>query len=76
MKRPVAGGYRTVNDEEDIYSGGFLMDTVRIGLFLGMLYGLSCCTCDIVNAFLHGKTKEIVYIITFPEFGANLHRKS
>jgi hypothetical protein len=47
------------------------MDTVRIGVFLGELYGLSCCICDIRNAFFHGKTKEKVYITAGPVFGAN-----
>jgi hypothetical protein len=52
------------------------MDTVRIGFFLGELYGLSCCACDIGNAFLYGKTKEKVYMTAGPEFGANLHGKN
>jgi hypothetical protein len=39
----VAGGSWTVNDKEDIYSGVVRMDTVRVGFFLGELYGLSCC---------------------------------
>jgi hypothetical protein len=56
--RLVAGGSWKVNDKEDIYSGVVRMDTIRIGFFLGELYGLSCCTCDIGNAFLYGKTKE------------------
>jgi hypothetical protein len=64
-----------VNDKEDIYSGVVCMDTVRIEFFLGELYGLSCCACDIGNSFLHGKTKEKVYIPSDPEFGANLHSK-
>jgi hypothetical protein len=51
--RLVAGGNWTVNDKEDIYSGVIKMDTVRIGFFLGELYGLSCCACDIGNAFLY-----------------------
>jgi hypothetical protein len=29
------------------------MDTVRIVLFLGEMYGLSCSACDIGNAFLN-----------------------
>jgi hypothetical protein len=49
--RLVTGVNRTVNDKEDIYSGVVCMDTVRIGVFLGDLYGHSCCTCDIGNAF-------------------------
>jgi hypothetical protein len=74
--RLVAGGNWTVNDKEDIYSGVVKMDTVRIGFFLGELYGLSCCECDIGNAFLYGKTKEKVYITAGPEFGVNLHDKN
>jgi hypothetical protein len=57
-ERLVSGGNWTVNDREDIYSGVVCMDTVRIGVFLGELYGLSCCTCDIGNAFLYGKSKD------------------
>jgi hypothetical protein len=38
--RLVAGGNWTVNDKEDTYSGVVWMDTVRIGFFLGELYGL------------------------------------
>jgi hypothetical protein len=53
--RLVAGGNWTVNDKDDIYSGVVRIDTVRIGFFLGKLYGLSCCACDIGNAFLYGK---------------------
>ena len=49
------------------------MDTVRIGLFFGELYGLSCCACDIGNAFLYGKAKETVYITAGTEFGASIH---
>jgi hypothetical protein len=52
------------------------MDTVRIGFFLGELYGLSCCACDIGNAYLYGKTKEKVQVTAGPEFGAKLHGKN
>jgi hypothetical protein len=58
----VAGGNWTVNDKGDFYSGILRMDTVRIGVFLGELYGLSYCACAIGNAFLNVKTIEIVYI--------------
>jgi hypothetical protein len=74
--RLVAVGNWTVNDKEDIYSGVVCMDTLRIGFFLGELYRLSCCAYDIGSSFLHGKTKEKVYITAGPEFGVNLHRKS
>jgi hypothetical protein len=75
-ERLVAGDNWTVNDKEDIYSGVVRMDTVRIGFFFRELYGLSCCTCDIRNAFLYEKTKEKVYITSGPEFGVNLQNKS
>jgi hypothetical protein len=74
--RLVAGCNGTENDKEDIYSGVVRMDTVKIGFFLGELYGLSCCACDIRNAFLYGKTKEKVYITEVPEFGVDLHGKT
>jgi Reverse transcriptase (RNA-dependent DNA polymerase) len=74
--RLVAGGNWTVNDKEDIYSGVVRMDTIRIGFFLGELYGLSCCACDIGNAFLYGKTKEKVYVTAGPEFGPTLCGKN
>jgi hypothetical protein len=67
--RLVAGKFWTVNDKEDIYSGVVRMYTVRIGFFLGDLYELSCCACDIKNAFLYGKTKDKVYITSGPERG-------
>jgi hypothetical protein len=66
--RLVACGNWTVNGNEDICSGVVRMDTVSIGFFLGELYVLSCCVCNIGNAFLNGKTKEKVYITAGPEF--------
>jgi hypothetical protein len=74
--RLVVGGDWTVNDKEGIYSGVVRMDTVRIGFLLGELYELSCCACDIGNAFLFEKTTEKVYITTDPEFGVDLHGKN
>jgi hypothetical protein len=52
------------------------MYNVRIGFFLGELYGLSCCACDIGNAFLYGKTNEKDYITSGSEFGTKLHCKN
>jgi hypothetical protein len=45
--RLVAGGNWTVYDKENIYLGVVRMDTVRIGFFLGDLYGLSSFACVI-----------------------------
>jgi hypothetical protein len=47
------------------------MNTVEVGFFLGELYGLSCCACDIKIIILYGKAKEKVDITAGPEFGAN-----
>jgi hypothetical protein len=74
--RLVAVGNWTVNDKEEIYPVVIRMDTERIGSFLGELYGLACCACDIGNAFLHGETKAKVYIIAGSEFGIYLHGKN
>jgi hypothetical protein len=74
--RLVASGNWTINEKEDIYSGVVRMDTVRIGFFLGELYGHSCCACDIGNEFLYGKIKEKVYITAGTEFGVDLHGKN
>jgi hypothetical protein len=52
------------------------MDTVRIVFFLGESYGLSCCACDIGNAFLYGKTKEKAYITVGSKFGTTLCGKN
>jgi hypothetical protein len=52
--RPIRGGSWT----EDIYFGVFRMDTVRIGDFLGELYGLSCCVCGVRNVFICRKKQE------------------
>jgi hypothetical protein len=47
-----------------------------IGFFLGEIYGVSCCACDIGKAFFYGKTKEKVYITAGPEFGSTLYGKN
>jgi hypothetical protein len=52
------------------------MDTVKIGFILGELYVLSCCACDIGNAFLYGKTTDKFYITAGPEFGVDLYVKN
>jgi hypothetical protein len=71
----VAGGYWTVNEKEDIYSGVVQIDTVRIVFFLGELYGLTCCVRDIGNDFF-GKTREKIEIISGTEFGEDLCGKN
>jgi hypothetical protein len=72
--RLVANGNWTVNDKEDIYSGVFRMDTVRMGFFLGELYLLHVVhvTSEISSYMKH---KREIYITAGPDFGANLHGK-
>jgi hypothetical protein len=60
----------------EVYTVVVRMDTVRIGFFLGELYGLSCCTRDIINTFFYRKTKQKVCITAGPEFGTKLHDKN
>ena len=67
--RLVAGGNWTDLEKDDIYSGVVGLDTIRMGLFLGQLNKLQCCTADIGNAYLNSRTREKVYIIAGPEFG-------
>jgi hypothetical protein len=71
----VAGGNWTVNEKEDIYSGVVRIDMIRIGFFLGELYGLSCCACVVGNTFLYGKSKEKVYITAGTESVSTLYGK-
>jgi hypothetical protein len=54
----VEGGSWTINYNQDIYSGVVCMGTVIIEFFLGELYGLSCCACDIGNALLYKKQQR------------------
>jgi hypothetical protein len=59
--RCVAGGNWTEPPDYDVYSGVVSIESVRIGLFVSQLNGLSVCAADVGNAFLHGYTRELVY---------------
>ena len=71
----MAEGNWTALDKEDIYSGVVAMNLISLGFSLGELNQLTCCAGDVGNAFLYGKTKEKVYIITRKEFGTELEGK-
>jgi hypothetical protein len=75
-ERLVAGDNWTVNDKEDIYSGVIRIDAVKIVLFLGELYGLSSCSCDIVSVLFYEKIKKKDYVTAGYEFGAKLQGKN
>jgi Reverse transcriptase (RNA-dependent DNA polymerase) len=68
--RLVAGGHKTAPPKEDLYSGVVDLFTVRLGHMIAAANQLKVCAADIGNAFLYGTTKEKVYIIAGPEFGA------
>jgi hypothetical protein len=42
-KRLVTVGYWTVNDKEDVYSGGFRMETVRLDFFRRTVWAFMLC---------------------------------
>ena len=68
--RLVADGNHTTMDKEDIYSGVVGLDTIRLGFQLAAMNDLLVCAADVGTAFLYGYTKEKVYVIAGPEFGA------
>ena len=67
--RLVAGGHRTDPPKEDTFSGVVSMEAVRLGFIMARLNGLKVCAGDVGNAFLHGKTREKVYVVAGDEFG-------
>ena len=68
--RLVADGNHTTMGKDDIYSGVVGLDTVRLGFQLAAMNDLLVCAADVGTAFLYGYTKEKVYVIAGPEFGA------
>ncbi len=74
--RLVLGGHRTPDvPPEETYSGVIAMETVRTAFVLGAINNLDVCAADISTAFLHGKTREKVYIIAGPEFGKDAGKR-
>jgi hypothetical protein len=68
--RLVAGGHLTEPSKESSYSGVVSLRSMRLALVLGELNKLSTMVGDIGNAYLEAYTKEKVYFIAGPEFGA------
>ena len=68
----VAGGHRTDPPKEDTYSGVVSLEAIRMGFIMAQILGLLVCAGDVGNAFLYGRTKEMVYVIAGPEFGPSL----
>ena len=67
--RFVAGGHVTNPPKEEVYSGVVGHESVHIGMFLAEHNGLDILATDVGNAYLHGVTREKVYIVAGPEFG-------
>ena len=67
--RIVADGNHTDPPQEDIYSEVVKQFCVRLGYMAASSNNLQVCTGDVGHAFLHGKTRELVFIIAGPEFG-------
>jgi hypothetical protein len=68
--RLVAGGHLTDPNTESVYSGVVSLRGIRLVVFLAELNALELWGADVGNAYLEAKTKEKVYIIGGPEFGA------
>jgi len=59
----------TVADVNEPMWGVVSIESVRLTLFLGSLFGYDVIATDIGNAYLHAYTKEKVYTRAGPEFG-------
>jgi hypothetical protein len=69
--RLTAGGHKTDPPTEDIFSGAVDFMTVRLCFLIAAMNGLLICAADIGNAYLHGHTREEVFIIAGRELGAH-----
>ena len=68
--RLVAGGHLTEVPLESVYSGVVSLRSLRLVVFAGELNRLDIWGSDVGNAYLESFTKEKVFIVAGPEFGA------
>ena len=68
--RYVAGGHLTEVPLESVYSGVVSIEHVRLVVFLAELNQMELWGTDISSAYLCAETKEKLFIIAGPEFGA------
>jgi hypothetical protein len=68
--RFVAGGHLTETPIDSVYSSVVSLRGIRILTFIAELNDMETWSTDIGNAYLESLTKEKVYIIAGPEFGA------
>ena len=69
--RYVAGGHVTNPPKEEIYSELVNHEPVSITMFLAEHNDMKVLATDIGNTYLHGVTREKVYIVAGPEFGVH-----
>jgi hypothetical protein len=69
--RLVANGNETNPPKESVYSSIVSWDSERIALLIAALNDLDIVSADIQNAYLNAPTKEKIYTIAGPEFGAD-----
>ena len=74
--RMVAGGHMTDVPAEVTYASVVSRETIRVALTLAALNGLEVKTGDILNAYITAPTKEKVWCILGPEFGADSGKKA
>ena len=67
--RFVAGGHVTNPPKEEVYSGVVDHESVRIAMFLAEHNDMDVLATHVGKAYLHGITREKVYIVAGPEFG-------
>jgi Reverse transcriptase (RNA-dependent DNA polymerase) len=68
--RLVAGGHLTEPNVDSVYSGVVSLRGNRLVTFFSQLNKVELWGTDIGNAYLEATTKEKVYVIGGPEFGA------
>ena len=69
--RLVAGGHTTEAPSSITYSSVVSRDSVRIALTLAALNDLKIGACDIQNAYLTAPTREQIWTVAGPGFGAD-----
>ena len=67
--RLVAGGNWTSPDDSESYSTVVSNDNLKLTFFIAELNNLQVIATDIGKAYLHGTTREKVFIMAGPEFG-------
>ena len=68
--RLVAGGHLTDPSQESNYSGVVALRSIRICMLVAELNNMITKVADVGNAYLEAYTKEKVYFIAGPSFGA------